>query len=205
RHRVVDPFLAERANDEMAACLLLTDALAEDDPTRSADLLAQYLNGPAGRWAGASEERADLLLAVAGSALTTALDRGDLDQLETGFDALAVVLAEAPAEADRVDEVLTGYLGGLVEADPCTAMAQLDWLGERPPSGDQLDRVAGEIDVIAPPVLLACGDQLLASDGEAALATYETLLARYPDHDLAGDARKGVDAAEARLELEEIL
>ncbi len=202
-HRAVDPYVTRRAADNVAACNLLIEALETDDPLEAATLLAQYLDLGAARWQGASGRWADLLLTAAEGELESAIE-GDIDALESGFDLLAQVLAEAPDRAGAVDGLLTGYLEGLPEAEPCDAMDNLAWLGERSPSGDELDRATEEVDTLAPPVLVACGNALLTTDPRDALEAFQTLLDRYPDHALAADALTGVNSAETQIEAQTV-
>lgn len=203
RHRAVDPYVTRRTGGDAEACEMLLAAQAENDPAAAAGSLARYLDHPAARWDGAAQLRADLLLRAAEGELTASLV-GDPDSLAAGFDLLAEVLAEAPTRDEAVRDLLTEYVAQLPDAEPCDAMSNLDWLAAREPSGDELDRAGDQADEIAPPVLAACGDELLEQDAQSALRVYETLLDRYPDHELAGAGREGVDAAETVLEGERV-
>ena len=205
RHRVVDPYLTRRTSGDEAACALLLAAYAQadTDALAAAGTLAEYLRHESGRWGGATALRVDLLLAAGEDGLDAALD-GDQASLAGAFDVLAEALALDPGRAEPVGALLADYLGELPAVDPCQAKANIDWLVDRDASGDELDEAVARARELAPPVILACGDQLLDSDPPGALAAYEALLDGYPDHRLAGDARQGVNAAETLIEEEHV-
>jgi hypothetical protein len=110
------------------------------------------------------------------------------------------VLAAAPDRQDAVRTLVTAYVQRLPGANPCDARVNLDWLRAHPPTG-QLSFAAQQADEIAPPLLLACGNQKLAGDPRDALVAYQSLLDRYPNSDLAGAATTGVGNAQTAIEL----
>ncbi|MFE6171141.1 tol-pal system YbgF family protein [Streptomyces sp. NPDC056464] len=132
--------------------------------------------------------------------LTTALG-GDTEALEDGFGTLASVLSE-PGNGKAVEATLSGFLDRLETKNPCGTVAVVDWLQDRVPSHDVLDRSAGAAERVAPDALAGCGDALMEdSSFENARSQYQRLLDRYPDDDLADKARSGVRKATQNIEL----
>lgn len=205
RHRLVDPYVTRRTGGDAAACQVLLAAYAEadHDPLAAAEKLREYLAHETGRWGGAAGLRTDLLLAAAEGRLDAALD-GDVGALGGGFLILGELLADDPGHAAAVNAVAREYLSQLPAVDPCHAKANLDWLATRDAGTQPLDQVIGPASELAPPVILACGDQLLDGDPRGARDAYQDLLARYPDHRLVSDARRGLDAAETLIEEEQV-
>lgn len=203
-HEAVDPFVDRRAAREVAVCGLLDNALAEQDPGRAAELLSQYLADESALWAGAPERLLDLRIMDARQAVDAGLERGDADELASGFATLSEVLAAARDRAGEVAQILSDYRERLPQAQPCRAKANVDWFRDREPTGDQVDELASDVDELAPAILLACGDALLPTDGHGALDAYQALLERYPDDDLAEQARTGVTNAETAIEGERV-
>jgi hypothetical protein len=202
-HRAVHPLVGVRAEGGAEACELLAGALAvaEDRPEVAAGRLGDYLDHRYGLWRGAAERRVELLLSHAEEALDAALD-GSLRNLESGIGAVAAVLVEAPDRVDEGNRIVAAYLDRLPDADACHARSNVDWLHEHRPDGSALDRAMEPLDEIAPPILVACGDQLVVSDQLAAQEVYGTLLDRYPAHPLAGTAALAIEGAEVRRLLE---
>ncbi|MCD7440867.1 hypothetical protein K4B79_21905 [Streptomyces lincolnensis] len=144
-------------------------------------------------------ERLETATAELNSALT-----GDTEALEKGFGTLARVLAE-PGNARTVETTLNGFLRGLPTEDPCTTVALTDWLRQRAPSQDVLDRSTATAERTAPAALVGCGDDLMADDSwDEARTRYEQLLDRYPGGDLADRARKGARKATLSIELDTV-
>lgn len=203
RHRIVDPYLTRRTGGDAEACALLLAAYAdaEADPPAAAEQVQRYLDHPSARWDGAPGLRADLLLTAAEAELADAL-AGTVPALATGFDLLAEVLETDPGRAEGVATVLTDYVAQLPTVDPCEAKLNIDWLVDREPTGDELDRPGEQAQEVAPSVFLACGDQLVETDPSQARAAYQALLDDYPDHELVDDARQGRNAAQTLIEEE---
>ncbi|GGS92259.1 tetratricopeptide repeat protein [Streptomyces chromofuscus] len=142
-------------------------------------------------------------LETAGALLDSGL-RGDNDALEEGFGILGSALRE-PGNERTVRAVLDGFLDGLPTDSPCGTVRITDWLRDREPTGDQLDRSADTATRVAPGALVACGDSLMKdSDWETARARYRQLLADHPDDDLRGRARTGVIRATQAIELDNV-
>ncbi|MEV7991969.1 tetratricopeptide repeat protein [Streptomyces sp. NPDC086077] len=135
------------------------------------------------------------------------LDRGlgnDTDALEQGFGILTSVLRE-PGNERTVRAVLDGFLDGLPTDNPCGTVGVTDWLRDREPTRDQLDRSAGTASRVAPAALVACGDSLMqGGDWQAAKAQYRQLLDEYPDDSLGSRARTGVTKATQAIELDNV-
>jgi hypothetical protein len=132
--------------------------------------------------------------------LATALG-GDTRALKQAFGTLASVLSE-PGNGKVVVVTLNGFLDRLETRNPCGTVAVVDWLQDRKPSHDLLDRSAGAAERVAPAALAGCGDALMEdSTFENARSQYQRLLDRYPDDDLAGKARGGVRKATQNIEL----
>lgn len=202
-HRVVDPYVASRADASAEACDLLTGALAEadDDPEAAAQTLGEYAAHPSARWPGATELQAELLIAAAGVALEHSLSSGLTTSLAHGFTLLTEAVELAPDRAGEVTEILATHLDQLPDLDPCDARAHLDWLRERTPADNALDQSIAAAQALAPPATLACGDQFMAEERHPdALRVYEVIVSTYPDHEVADSARDGVEEAETRIE-----
>ncbi|MEV0779759.1 hypothetical protein [Streptomyces sp. NPDC050428] len=132
----------------------------------------------------------------------TAGSAGDIGELKAGFDTLSSVLAE-PGNDRTAGVVLDGFLDGVPEGkNPCDAVTVTDWLSNRPPTRDALDRSRDAARRAAPAALVGCGDDLTAArDWAKARTNYQRLLDGYPGHELAADARKGVRKATLTIEL----
>ena len=140
-------------------------------------------------------------LRVAGDDLDAALT-GDLAALESGFGRLADVLAELPGHERMVERVVDGFLAGLPIDDPCETAAITDWLDEREPAGNALDRGVDVVARVAPAAIVTCADnRAAANDWQRARAGYQQLLDQYPGHELTGKATEGVQQATRALEL----
>ncbi|TDB83522.1 hypothetical protein E1264_28145 [Actinomadura sp. KC216] len=140
-------------------------------------------------------------LRTAEAKLTAGLAAGDTGSLKAGFDILASVLAE-PGQRRTVGTVLDGFLGRLPTDDACRTVTVTDWLHNRPPSHDALDRSAGAVTRAAPAALVGCGDDLMkAKEWMGARARYQQLLDQYPQDGLAGAAKNGVRQATLSIEL----
>ena len=64
--------------------------------------------------------------------------------------------------------------------------------------------MARDVDALAPAILVACGDMLLVTNARGALNAYQALLDRYPDNELAEQARTGVSNAETAIEADRV-
>ncbi|MEQ4302033.1 hypothetical protein ABNF97_11690 [Plantactinospora sp. B6F1] len=203
RHRLVDPFVTARAERERAACTRLLDALAAADryPDAAAGKLAGYAAGDPARWPGAAELRSRLLLTAAGDGLDQPAV-GNPSALERAFGSLAAVLAETPGQGPQVRQIAAKYATAVSEAPPCAARTALDRLHDRRFGRPELDEPLATLDAKAPPILLACGRQLVGREPERAREVFEALLYRYPHHELAGAAARGAEAAGVRLLLD---
>ncbi|MGW0763300.1 hypothetical protein ACWD1Y_43745 [Streptomyces sp. NPDC002814] len=139
-------------------------------------------------------------LRTARTQLATALT-GDTDALGKGFGTLASVLAE-PGNDRTVEAALNGFLGSLPAKDPCDTVALTDWLRDRGPSHDVLDRSAVTAARTAPAALVGCGDELMAEKRwKEARDHYEQLLDQYSADNLADNARTGARKATLSIEL----
>jgi hypothetical protein len=209
RHRLVDPLVTARAELHAQACELLSDAQrrAEHYPADAADGLADYLAHPAAVWEGAAGRRAELLVTVATGKLDRAL-LGDLGALTEAVDNLVTVLDEAPANRDQVAGTLASYQTGLHTADPCDARSNLNWFSTREFPHPELTQTKQAIEPRTPQVLVDCGNELLATDAEEALDTFQQVLVGYPEHPLAAEAAERVEVTEdliVRQELSRVL
>ncbi len=129
---------------------------------------------------------------------------GDTTALQAGFGTLAAVLAE-PGNDHVVDTVLNGFLGGLPVKDPCRTVTVTDWLRDRRPSHDALDRSAGTVARTAPAALQGCADHLMADrNWQAARGRYQQLIDQYPGDARAPGARTGVRHATLSIELAQV-
>jgi hypothetical protein len=149
---------------------------------------------------GDDSVRACHRLATARAELTTGLG-GDTGALKDGFGILAGVLAE-PGNGRTVETVLNGFLNRLPTKDNCHTVTVTDWLRDRKPSHDTLDRSAATATRTAPAALAGCGDDLMAAKNwKQARTRYRQLLDQYPADGLAAKARKGVERATLSIEL----
>ncbi|MFI0408322.1 tol-pal system YbgF family protein [Actinomadura sp. 3N508] len=140
-------------------------------------------------------------LRTAEAKLAAGLAGGDTGSVKAGFDILASVLAE-PGHGRTAGTVLDGFLGRLPTNDACRTVAVTDWLHNRRPSHDALDRSAGAVTRAAPAALVGCGDDLMkAKEWTNARARYQQLLDQYPQDGHAGAARNGVRQATLSIEL----
>ncbi|MEO3842029.1 MULTISPECIES: tol-pal system YbgF family protein [unclassified Streptomyces] len=213
-HRLADAPLTARAEDGTEACELLLKAerQAEDDRIRGARTLKAYAAHPGALWDGAAGRRADLLLAQAEDELDAGLT-GDTDALSAGFGHLATVLQEyaggdAEGGEDRsgdVDKAIDGFLGALPTDDACQTKEVTDWLGAHETGDDGLARAADVVPEVAPAAIVDCGDALMADDTwKQARTQYEQLLDEYPDSELAGAAKDGVERADLAIQLDKV-
>ncbi|MFJ5265174.1 tol-pal system YbgF family protein [Streptomyces sp. NPDC088387] len=139
-------------------------------------------------------------LSTARSDLTTALT-GDTESLSDGFDTLESVLAE-PGNDKTVETTLNSFLGRLETRNPCGTVAVTDWLRDREPTDNVLDRSVASAERVAPGALAGCGKALMEdSNWEQARSQYARLLDLYPDDRLADQARGGVRKATQNIEL----
>ncbi|MGP3966472.1 hypothetical protein [Streptomyces sp. 6N223] len=206
-HEVADGRLVERADESVEACALLMEAEREagEDRLEAASTLARYADHPGALWDGAQGRRADLFLAEATHQLDTAIESGSVQSLSLGFEHLSTVLGEFPGREGEVEQVMDGFLGGLPADGACDTKQITDWLGDRPASGDALDRAADVVPEIAPAAIVECGDEALADDSwTLAIERYEQLLDQYPGHALADAAAEGVNQAETEIELDHL-
>ncbi|WP_030430211.1 tetratricopeptide repeat protein [Allokutzneria albata] len=127
---------------------------------------------------------------------------GRTDVLKEGFDHLASVLAELRGHEKVVDVVLDGFLSGLPAKNPCHTAVVTDWLRERKPTGNALDRSTTVVARTAPAALVACGEEMMAAkDWQLARQRYQQLLDVYPGHELTAKAQEGVKQATLAMEL----
>ncbi|WP_155056265.1 hypothetical protein [Streptomyces blattellae] len=204
--------------------VLLTVGLLRFDASRIGQSVtdARERGDCAGVWSAQDEiwfghRIADAPLAARGDEVVRACERlqtarsqlngaltGDTRALEDGFDRLASVLAE-PGNDKTVEATLNGFLRSLPAEDPCDTVTVADWLRDREPSNDVLDRTSDTVERIEPAALVACADDLMAKDSWAAAQTnYEELLDLYPDDALADQARKGARQATLSIELDTV-
>jgi hypothetical protein len=129
---------------------------------------------------------------------------GDTKALEEAFGTLASVLAE-PGQDSTVGAVLNEFLDALPTKSPCTTLTITDWLRERKPTHNLLDRSIDAVQRTEPAALVACGD---VHAGELrwpdARSMYQELLKRYPNDRLVAKARAGVKRATLQLELKNV-
>jgi hypothetical protein len=129
---------------------------------------------------------------------------GDTNALEDGFGTLASVLVE-PGQDGTVGAVLNDFLDALPTKSPCTTLTITDWLREREPTHNLLDRSADAVQRTEPAALVACGD---VHAGELrwpdARSMYQELLKRYPHDRLVAKAQAGVKRATLQLELKNV-
>ncbi|TMR07544.1 hypothetical protein ETD83_00125 [Actinomadura soli] len=140
-------------------------------------------------------------LRTAEAKLTTGLTAGDTGSLKAGFDILASVLAE-PGNRRTVGTALDGFLGRLPTQDACRTVTVTDWLRNRRPDHDALDRSSSAVTRTAPAALVGCGDNLMkAKEWASARARYQQLLDQYPQDGRTGTAKEGVREATLSIEL----
>ncbi|MCK2257891.1 hypothetical protein MZC58_40925 [Crossiella sp. S99.1] len=133
--------------------------------------------------------------------LTTAL-RGDVKELTQGYDGLTSVLTDLPGHENMVRELVSGFLGGLPAKEPCQTVAITDWLRQRKPAGNVLDRSTEVVGRTAPAALTGCADGFMnAKDWEKARTLFQQLLEQYPGHELTGKAQDGARKATLEIEL----
>ncbi|KAF4410258.1 tetratricopeptide repeat protein [Streptomyces lycii] len=145
-----------------------------------------------------------LRLERAASALAAAGRDGDLEELERGFGVLARALKE-PGHEKTVQTVLDTFLDGLPTERPCDTADIADWLRDREPTRDVLDRSAEAAARAEPAALLGCGEELMDDDNwQQARTRYQRLVDEYPDGPLAGEARSGAEKARVRIELDDV-
>ncbi len=122
--------------------------------------------------------------------------------LKAGFDGLGSVLTDLPGHEKMVDVALDGFLAGLPGKDPCHAAAVTDWLRQRKPTHNTLDRSAAVVPKLAPDALVGCGDNLMSTKTfETARQRYQQLIDQYPNNALLARAQDGVVKATQAIEL----
>ncbi|MFD0969448.1 hypothetical protein [Plantactinospora endophytica] len=129
---------------------------------------------------------------------------GNTDGLTAGFDGLGRVLADLPGHDRMVDTALDRFLGGLPTPDPCRTVAVTDWLRQRQPTNNALDRSAEVVPRTAPAALVGCADSLMTGSYWALARTrYQQLLDQYPGQgqELNVRAAEGVKKAGLAIEL----
>ncbi|TDD40530.1 hypothetical protein E1287_00730 [Actinomadura sp. KC06] len=174
---------------------------------------ARVLSDGAGAWFGhrtagapmisSSDEAVEACrrLRTAEAKLTAGLATGDTNSLNAGFDILTSVLAE-PGNKRTVGTALDGFLGRLPTPDACRTVTVTDWLRNRRPSPDPLDRSAAAVTRTAPAALVGCGDNLMqAKEWTNARTLYQQLLDQYPQDGGTEAAKKGVRQATLSIEL----
>lgn len=199
RHRLVDPYVAQRTQASREACDILLSAYREADanPLLAAVVLATYIDHPSALWPEAPTMRIDLLLQAAGAELERSLEGRDTSPLSRAVSILSRVLELDSDRVDDVDRVLGTYVSQLPESNPCDAKAHIEWISGR----DLFRRVADQVAAVTPSIFLNCGDDLLDTSPSEAREVYQTVLDRYPDDDdVVSAARAGIDKAETRLE-----
>ncbi len=134
--------------------------------------------------------------------LADSLAKGDTGALDGGFRGLDAVLAELPGHDEMVGVALDRFLGGLPTGNACRTSSLTDWLKDRKPAGNELDRAVTVVPRVAPAALLGCADKrMAASDFRVAQQRYRQLLDEYPGHELTGKAQEGVTKARLAAEL----
>ncbi|WP_079122955.1 hypothetical protein [Streptomyces abyssalis] len=137
-------------------------------------------------------------------ALADAERDGDVEDLERGFGTLARVLEE-PGNDNTAEAVLDAFLDGLPTEDSCDTAGITDWLRDREPTRDLLDRSAATASRAEPAALVGCGDDLMDEDDwQQARTHYQRLLDQYPDDDRTDKARGGVKKATRAIELAKV-
>ena len=143
-------------------------------------------------------------LEEAAFALADAARDGDVEDLESGFGTLARVLKK-PGNDKTVETALDAFLDGLPTEDSCDTAGITDWLRDREPTRDLLDRSAGAATRNEPAALVGCADDLMDEDDwQQARTHYQRLLDEYPDDDRTDHARSGVEKATRAIELAEV-
>ncbi len=141
-------------------------------------------------------------LSWASERLDDSLANGDTKTLDGGFRDLGAVLAELPGHDRMVGVALGRFLDGLPTKDACRTSTLTDWLKDRKPTGDELDRAATVVPRVAPPALVECADRRMATnDFRSAQQRFQQLLDQYPGHELTGKAQEGVTKARLAAEL----
>ncbi|MDQ0847001.1 tol-pal system YbgF family protein [Streptomyces sp. V1I6] len=129
---------------------------------------------------------------------------GSVENLEEGFAVLALVLRK-PGNENTVATVLDAFLDDLPTKDPCDTADITDWLRDREPTRDVLDRSADTAARTGPAALVGCGDDLMDEDDwQQARARYQRLLDEYPDDARTKEARSGVEKAGRAIELDTV-
>ncbi|MBA2950817.1 tetratricopeptide repeat protein [Streptomyces himalayensis] len=140
----------------------------------------------------------------AASTLAGAGRNGNIEDLERGFGILAGVLSK-PGNEQTVKTVLDTFLEGLPTKDSCDTADITDWLRDRDPTRDVLDRSADTAKRTEPAALVGCGDDLMDEDDwQQARARYQHLLDEYPDDARTDEARSGVKKATLAIELDTV-
>ncbi|MEV0224072.1 hypothetical protein [Streptomyces sp. NPDC050704] len=139
------------------------------------------------------------------AAATLAAGRsGSIEDLERGFGILAGVLRE-PGNEKTVETVLDTFLDGLPTEDSCDTADITDWLRDREPTHDVLDRSADTATRTEPAALVGCGDELMDEEAwQQARTRYQHLLDEHPDDTLTDEARSGVEKATLAIELDNV-
>nr|WP_042185055.1 hypothetical protein [Kibdelosporangium sp. MJ126-NF4]CEL16481.1 hypothetical protein [Kibdelosporangium sp. MJ126-NF4]CTQ90433.1 hypothetical protein [Kibdelosporangium sp. MJ126-NF4] len=141
-----------------------------------------------------------------GTELTNAASARDASGLESSYHELSAVLTDLPGHDRMVGTVLDRFLGSLSGRTPCDIAELTDWLRQRPPSNNLLDRSADVVPKVAPAALVSCGEERAgSSDWTAAKARYQQLLDQYPGHELTAKAQEGVKQATQALELRNLV
>lgn len=139
-------------------------------------------------------------LGAASAALTGGL-AGNTALLQQGFDTLGAVLAQLPGHERMVDATLDQFLHSL-PTTPCDTVDVTDWLRQRPPTHNTLDRAFDVVNTLIPTALVECGDDHLRNSGwDPAIQSYQKLLDRYPGHELSARAQDGITQATQGKEL----
>lgn len=142
-------------------------------------------------------ERAAATLAEAGRS-------GNTEHLERGFGILAGVLSK-PGNEQTVKTTLDTFLDGLPTEDSCDTADLTDWLSDRKPTSDVLDRSADTATHTEPAAWVGCGDDLMDADNwQQARARYRHLIDEYPDDAHTDEARSGMEKATLAIELDEV-
>ncbi|MGW0732281.1 hypothetical protein [Streptomyces sp. NPDC002851] len=142
-------------------------------------------------------ERAATTLADAGRS-------GKAEDLERGFRILADVLNK-PGNEQTVKATLDTFLDALPTPDSCDTADITDWLRDREPTRDVLDRSADTATRTQPAALVGCGDDLMDENNwQQARARYQHLLDTYPDDIRTDEARSGAKKATLAIELDNV-
>ncbi|ONH61699.1 hypothetical protein CcI49_05790 [Frankia sp. CcI49] len=138
--------------------------------------------------------------------LTTGRTPGSssVEMLEAGFEELVSIRAQSPDYQGMVQTTVDQFFDGLPTRDPCVTVRVLDWLATDLPDKQSAGRAADVVRRLAPEALLDCGDDTVAQDRAGARTTYQTLIDRYPNHQLAGQAREKVAQIDQAIALENL-